>query len=116
MLPVRFVGGGFVGEDTLSLVVVTIRTRDGLEIDITDDPAERNRRVESGRLVLSGREIQRLKDSGMTPDKAALLVPFLTAFPGGLVESIEPSSGPYPWDTVGMPTVKVEKRKQEAWW
>ena len=105
-----------VDKDLLSVAVVTIRTRDGLEIDITDDPAERVRRVESGRLVMSGREIQRLKDSGMTPDKAAVVVPFLTAFPGGLVESIEPSSGPYPWDTVEMPTVKVEKGKQEVWW
>jgi hypothetical protein len=105
-----------VDKDLLSFAVVTIRNRDGLEIDITDDPAERVRRVESGRLVMSGQEIERLKAAGMTSDKAALLVPFLTAFPGGIVESIEPSSGPYPWDTVEPVQVKEEKDGQRSWW
>lgn len=103
-------------KDLLSVAVVTIRTRAGLEIDITDDPAERNRRVESGRLVMSGREIESLKDVGMTSDEAALLVPFLAAFPGGVVENVEPSSGPYPWDNAKPVQVKEEKNGQRSWW
>lgn len=103
-------------DDILSLVVVTIRTKDGLEIDITDDPAEHNRRVESGRLVFFSWEVRRMKEEGMTPEKVALMVPFWQSFPGSLVERVEPSSGPYPWDKVEPVQVKEENDGQRAWW
>lgn len=90
----------WMADDLFLKAVVTIRTKDGLEIDLTDDPAEHDRRVTSGRLVFYSWEIKRMKEEGMTPEGVALLVPVLTEIPGGLIERVEPSSGPYPWDKV----------------
>lgn len=102
----------------LPAAVVTIRTASGREIDITDDQKERDRRAAAGRVVLSGREVMRLHAAGVRREQAAVLLPMLAAFPGGAVEKVESSAGPYPWDgaDVVREVQEEESGEQRKWW
>jgi hypothetical protein len=103
-------------DNLLSVAVVTIRTAAGREIDITDDQVEYDLRVEAGRMVLYGREVMRLKAGGVGPEQAALLLPVMVAFPGGVVGEVEPSKGPYPWDDGAEVVREKDGCEQRKWW
>ena len=47
-----------MADELLAKAIVTIRTVDGREIDLTDSRADRVRLATSGRTVLSSREVQ----------------------------------------------------------
>ncbi len=102
-------------EGLLTMAVVTIRSRYGREVDITDDPAERARRVAAGRIVVSSREVEALK--GAPAQAVVMAMDMKKRFRGAEVESLGPSSGPYPWDGVDLARVSGEPEQQEKkWW
>lgn len=98
-------------EDLLSVAVVTVRSRYGREVDITDDPAERDRRVAAGRVVVSSGEVEALRSAPSTA--IVMLLDMKCRFRGAEVEECGTSSGPYPWDGVEKEPQKVEGVK---WW
>ncbi len=83
-----------------------------MEVDITDDPEERERRVAVGRIVMSGGEVAALK--GAPPQAVVVAMDMKKRFRGAEVESCGPSSGPYPWDGVELPRRKGETYRK--WW
>jgi hypothetical protein len=104
----------FVGEGLLSVAVVTIRSRYGQEVDITDDPDERARRVAAGRVVVSSCEVEALR--GAPPQAVVMAMDMIKRFRGAEVESLGPSSGPYPWEGVELPRESPEQTAEKKWW
>ncbi len=100
-------------DDLLTMAVVTIRSRYGREVDITDNPAERSRRVAAGRIVVSSREVAALK--GAPAQAVVMAMDMKKRFRGAEVESLGPSSGPYPWDGVDLP-LAPEQLEERKWW
>jgi len=103
-----------MADDFLSIAVVTIRSRYGREVDITDDPDERARRVAAGRVVVSSREVSALM--GAPPQAVVMAMDMKKRFRGAEVESLGPSSGPYPWDGVDLPGESPEQTAEKKWW
>lgn len=83
-----------------------------MEVDITDDPEERERRVSVGRIVMSGGEVEALK--GAPAQAVVMAMDMKKRFRGAEVECCGPSSGPYPWDGVELPRQKGETYRK--WW
>lgn len=101
-----------MADDLLTVAVVTIRSRYGREIDITDNPAERMRRVAVGRIVMSALEVAVL--SGAPEQAVVSAIDIKQRFREAEVESHGPSSGPYPWGGVDLPREPVPAEKK--WW
>lgn len=100
-------------DDLLSKVVVTIRSRFGREVDVTDNPEEREARIAAGRVVMSGAEVEALK--GAPAQAVVMAMDLKKRFRGAEVESCGPSSGPYPWDEVELPRRKDDESYRK-WW
>lgn len=95
----------------LNIAVVTIRTRDGREIDLTDHLAEYRRRVKAGRTVMNTAEIRVLQGAG-EPKISKIALDAKDVFRGAEVDEVAPSSGPYPWDEVKPE--KIERKNDDG--
>lgn len=99
-----------MADELLAKAIVTIRTVDGREIDLTDSRAARVRLAASGRMVLSSREVQVLRQ--VPREHVESLLAIRGVVDGELTE-IGPSSGPYPWDGVDVSRAPVVVTKSE---
>lgn len=68
--------------------IYTIRSADGREIHITDNPAEYVRLVTAGKIVFNSRELALVKQAGATKEQAARFLDVKQLFPGADIQRV----------------------------
>lgn len=77
--------------------VTIVAARDGRHVHITDDPEQIRRLVSQGKIVLTGKEIELIRQSGASPDQAARFLDVKQKFPGSVItETTAPYESPQP--------------------